>query len=228
MMHEEFGSHLMGILWTGSRVYGRVYAHSDWDFFVIHDEGWRQRRLLTLDGSEVEVFINPPEQIRLELSWTDHPATIAMFARGVVVDDRDGLVQSLADQARLTWNQGPPLVEPGSMEFWRYAVCDLLKDVADRMADDPNTVSWLASQVVQTAMTGHYKWHRHWLPKPKYLLDDLSAWDPSLATMVRQVFQPGVTRDLQYEALQSLVRAVLKPFDGCPSHWESMPQAIQT
>lgn len=226
IMQDEFGEHLEGVLWTGSRVNGRARMNSDWDFFVIHDGLWRQRRLFEVAGDEVELFINPADQIRREYA-AQEAATIGMFAEGRVVLDVRGTMQTLVQEARQRWMQAPlPWTAP-QRDQWRYEALDLLKDVEDVLADDPDSAAYLMGLTVQKLLEGYYRLNGYWEPKAKYILPDVAAKSPNMAFKLRMAM--GTTHSLthRYQALRELVESVQKPLGGYLREWQTVHEAVQ-
>lgn len=228
MLRGEFGAQLVGVLLVGSRAYGTPRASSDWDFFVLIDATWRQRRLLRIGGEEVEFLINPISQVRREFNMWEQPATVDMFAHGLILDDRAGSVAELQAQARQIWQAGPPPADPKRIAQWRYALCDLVKDVQDLQKDDPHSSEWLMGQGVLSALTGHYRLSRHWLPQQKYLLSDLSLWDAECAALARDTLNPGRPIGERLDALRALSNRTLSSVGGWLEDWESDREVVPT
>ncbi|EQD54943.1 hypothetical protein B1B_09442, partial [mine drainage metagenome] len=94
----------------------------------------------------MELLINPVSQVRQEFKLWEQPSTIDMFARGLIVEDPAGRVAELQVEARRIWQAGPPSADPKWTAQWRYALCDLVKDVQDLQKDDPRSAEWLMGQ----------------------------------------------------------------------------------
>ena len=126
LLREEFGEELLGVLVTGSRVHGTPGPTSDLDAHVIIATPRRQRRNFVLDGVEVELFLNPPLQIRRYFAdGRGHDPH--MFAFGRAIDDPHGTVAALQAEARRIWEAGPPLEAHLAWQH-RYFPADLLRD----------------------------------------------------------------------------------------------------
>ncbi|MDA8345710.1 MAG: nucleotidyltransferase domain-containing protein [Thermaerobacter sp.] len=220
-LRGEFGERLIGVLLVGSRAYGTPHPLSDWDFFVLIDATWRQRRVLSVGGNEVELLINPVSQVRKEFKLWEHPATIDMFAHGLIVEDSTGQVAELQAEASRIWRAGPPPADPKWTALWRYALCDVVKDVQDLQDDDPRSAEWLTGQGVLSALVGHYRLNRRWLPQQKYLLKDLSCWDESSAALARDALDPSRSIAERVDALWALSHRTLSPVGGWLEHWDS-------
>src|SRR5688500_2167996 len=98
-----------GIVVSGSIVRGEAGPTSDLDVCVIHDEPWRLREQRRFEGVPVEIFVNPPEQIRRYFA-SEHdegrPCTAHMFATGEALSPLDPAVDDLIREAH-EWLKRP-------------------------------------------------------------------------------------------------------------------------
>lgn len=225
MMEDEMASHLVGVLWTGSRAYGESWPNSDWDFFVIHDRPWRQRRLLQAGGQAIELFINPIDQILREFQ-DEESATIGMFARGQVVWDRDETTHQLKVQAGRLAQHSPRDWSPIERDQWRYDTMDLMNDAEDLLAADPDAASYLMGLAMQRLLEGWYRMHGFWEPKAKYVMADLARLDPAIAFQCRIVISHHQPVTRRFEALKELVETLHKPLGGALKTWQTAPEAV--
>src|SRR5690242_7781924 len=73
----------LGIVISGSIVRGHAGPNSDLDVHVVHEHGFRLREQRRFAGVPVEVFVNPPRQVRRYFE-EEHaegcPSTAHMFA----------------------------------------------------------------------------------------------------------------------------------------------------
>ncbi len=225
IMQDEFGDHLDGILWTGSRAYGEPRQNSDWDFFVVHDQRWRQRRMFTVAHDEIELFINPMDQIRREFA-EEESATIGMFARGHIVFDRRGRMAALVEEARQRWESAPRLWTPAERDHWRYEALDLVKDIEDILVEDPDAASYLMGIAMQKVLEGWYRSHQYWEPKAKYVMADMAKRNAEMAFQCRVVISHHQSVRRRFEALQQLLDLVLKPLGGRLTAWETERELV--
>src|SRR5438876_11669415 len=139
-LHAEFGAELLGVLATGSRIHGQPDLTSDLDLHVVISAPRRQRRNRVVDGIEVEMFINPPFQIRHYFAG-GRGSEEHQFAFGRVIYDPHGIVATLRAEAIALWQSGPPPV--GARYAWehRYHPADLLRDLQDIGAADEATAA---------------------------------------------------------------------------------------
>ena len=152
---SEFGDDLLGILLGGSAAYGTPMPTSDIDLHVVIRPSWRQRRNELVEGVEVEMLVNPVEQIRREL-LARQPATVEMFARGRVVHDPAGVVGEQMQLARQMAAEPRDPPDQSDLYFIRYRPSDLLKDVEDLIDVDPHAAELL------TGMAAHRIIEAHW------------------------------------------------------------------
>ncbi len=224
-MKDEFGSRLMGVLWTGSRAYGEAWPNSDWDFFVLHADLWRQRRLLKVGDSTIELFINPPDQIRWEFA-ASQSATIGMFARGRIVYDVDGQTAQLQAEASRLWKQAPKPWSREKQDQWRYDILDLLQDIEDILAEDPDAAAYLMGLAMQKIVEGYYGANGFYEPKAKYVLADLARRHPEMAFQFRMIISGRQSLLGRYHALRQLVEAVQKPMGGYLETWQTEREEV--
>ena len=168
LLRAEFGDELLGVLATGSRIHSTPGSTSDLDLHVVIASPRRQRRNFVLDGMEIELFINPPRQLR-EYMADGRGGDAHMFTFGRAVYDPHGIVAELQAEARTIWDAGPPPVQFA----WRprYNVADLLRDVEDIAASDEATATLLIARAVEQLLETHCNLRGHWPEKPKRRLD---------------------------------------------------------
>jgi hypothetical protein len=226
-LHEEFGPDLLGLLLAGSVAYGTSYTRSDLDIFVIIEPSWRQRRAIFVDSIEVDLFINPPQKIREYFADTDDSAsTITMFARGRILYDPTGIMQTLAAEAKQLYEQPTPELTPQALLLLRYGLTDMLKDAQDLAETDPEAAAYQISLTLQAVLDAYYKLQRRWQPKPKHLLRDLHAHSPEIERRVRVILSAEGIPHERCERLAELVDTVLSPVGGTVHEWQTSPEVV--
>jgi hypothetical protein len=215
LLRAEFGEDLLGILATGSRIHGTPGPTSDLDAHVLIAQPRRQRRNIILDGVEVEMFINPPFQIRRYFS--SRGVDEHMFTFGRAIYDPRGVVAGLQAEARARWEAGPPPLEATWMP--RYFAADLLRDLEDVAAHDQASAELLIARIVDQLIESHYRLNRRWPAKPKRRLADLERWDAPAADQARTALVCGPL-EARRAALDRLAAHVLAPIGGLmPLEW---------
>ena len=217
LLRAEFGEDLLGVLATGSRIHSTPGPTSDLDAHVIIAQPRRQRRNILLDGVEVEMFINPPFQVRRYFSnrgMDEH-----MFTFGRAIYDPRGVVAGLQAEARERWEAGPPPLEATWMP--RYFAADLQRDLEDVGAHDEASAQLLIAQIVEQLIESHYRLNRRWPAKAKRRLADLERWDAQAAQLARTALVCGPL-DARRVALDALAAHVLAPLGGLmPLEWRN-------
>ncbi len=219
----EFGNDLLGLLFAGSAAYGTPMKTSDLDLFVLIAQSWRQRRNIVVEGVEVELFINPLEQIRKELAKS-YNSTIEMFAKGRVVYDPQGLLVELAAEARQIRSRPPK--PPTDTYFVRYKPSDALKDVEDLMDVDPQAASLQLSVALREALEAMFLREGRRPPKPKHLLQQAAEHAPDVAADARTVLDASVPLEERVELLRSITERILAPIGGILLEGETAPEPV--
>ena len=216
-LRAEFGDDLLGVLATGSRVHGRPDPTSDLDAHVVIAPARRQRRNFVLDGVEIELFINPPFQIRhyLAAGGTDPH----MFAFGRAVYDPHGVIAALQAEGRAIWAAGPPPIQATWMP--RYFAADLLRDIVDVAASDEASANLLIARLVEHLVETHCRLSGRWPEKPKRRLAGLAQWDGQAARLARAAMASD-TLEERRASLERLAAHVLAPLGGpMPLEWRT-------
>lgn len=216
LLRAEFGADLLGVLATGSQIHGTPNPTSDLDIHVVIDQPRRRRRNFILQNVEVELFINPPAQVRAYFA-SRHVGTLHMFAFGRPIDDPRGVVAQLQHEASAIWQAGPPPLAAHDAWHPRYVLADLLRDLAD-LEDDPIGARLQLARIVDQALGIHYCISRRWPEKPTRQLADVAAWSPAvaqLAAVALAAAQPDARA-----AAEQLAALVLAPIGGpMPLTW---------
>ena len=222
---SEFGDDLLGILLGGSVAYGTPMPNSDIDLYVLIRSSWRQRRNELVEGVEVEMLINPVEQIRREL-LARQPATVEMFARGRAVHDPAGVVREKVQLARQM--AAEPRDRPGQSElyFLRYRPSDLLKDVEDLIDLDPHTAELLTGLTVHRIIDAHWRLQGRSAPKPKHALQALRDDAPELARLAELALDVDLPLPQRSEHLRRLCQDVLAPVGGVLVEGATTPEHL--
>jgi hypothetical protein len=223
---DEFGTSLLGILATGSRVHGIPDPSSDLDAHVIIDQPRRQRRNLVVDGIELELFINPPFQIRRYFA-DGRGVDPHMFTFGEAIYDPRGIVAELRAEARVLWEQGPAGIPDKERWLHRYMVADLLRDIDDVATSDEAAATMMLHNVVERLLATHARLHGRWSAKPKRQLRELERWDTVTAQLARAVLTQGALAE-RLVAAQRLAEHILEPLGGLmPLAWQTEWETLE-
>jgi hypothetical protein len=222
-LKQEFGNDLLGLLFAGSAAYGTPIKTSDLDLFVLIAHPWRQRRNVVVEGVEVELFINPLEQIRKELKRS-YNSTIEMFARGRIVYDPQGLLTELQAEARQIASRPP--VPPTDPYFVRYKPSDALRDAEDLMDVDPQAASLQLSVALREALEAMFLREGRRPPKAKHLLQQVAEHAPDIAADSRTVLDGSVPLEERIEILRTVTDRILAPVGGILLEGETAPEPV--
>lgn len=144
-LQAEFGNNLLGVLATGSRVRSEGDRTSDIDRPIVIAQPRRQRRNLVVAGVEVEMFLNPPFQIRryfADEQARGRGAEQHMWHTGQIFYDPQGVMAELQAEAQAQWSAGPP--PRSDTEIWlaRCTAANGLRDIVNvRHTDSDRAVS---------------------------------------------------------------------------------------
>lgn len=211
-MREEFGERLLGLLLAGSYAYGEPMATSDIDLYVVIDEPWRQRRNLVVDGVDVELFINPPGKLSVEI--VEAGSTMDMFARGRALHDPRGVLASLIGEAKAVAELPRPIPLGDDLERLRYMSTDTLKDAYDLLQAEDEGFELALYNALDWTLDAYYKLAGRRKPKPKYVMRDVREREPALADAIHRIVDTSSPRRERWELLDALSREVLEHVGG--------------
>ncbi|GHF76781.1 nucleotidyltransferase domain-containing protein [Streptomyces thermodiastaticus] len=208
--HPEARAAFLG----GSVVTGRRTATSDLDVVVLlHGAPAPYRASLRYAGWPVEMFVHTEatwhayaerelRQRRSPLLW--------MCADGVLLFDTDGLGTRIAAQARRLTAAGPPPAPAEEIDDRRYALTDLLDDLAG--SDDPGERLCIATELVRRTGELALALAGSWNGTGKWLARCLEKAAPGLSTRL----QHGLSEVLsgRVEPLMAVVEEVLGQAGG--------------
>ena len=178
--------HILGIYVTGSVLRGQGSPTSDLDIFVVHDNPWRQRVQRRFGGVPVEMFFNPPEQVRLtfEKERTGRrPYAAHMIATGFPAYESEAAA-ALRQEALTMLGAGPKALDGHETNRAKYACVTLLEDGQDVADTDPAASLLLLARAVDAAVRFRYALAGRWEPRDKELVRGLAEVDPELQRLV--------------------------------------------
>ncbi|MGW6858811.1 nucleotidyltransferase domain-containing protein [Streptomyces xanthophaeus] len=170
----------LSVVLAGSTSSGRAAASSDLDIAVlIEDGGVTCRETIRFEERVVELFVHTRTGL-LELFAADVAARRAvlqhMYASGLVLVDSHGEAVRVRGLAEADLRQGPPALEPETVETKRYGLTDALDDLTD--ASDPIERVAVAGYVVNAAADLLCDHHHAWIGGGKWLPRRLLEADP--------------------------------------------------
>jgi predicted nucleotidyltransferase len=222
-LKDEFGNQLLGLLFAGSAAYGTPMKTSDLDLFVLIRPAWRQRRNLIVEGVEVELFINPVEQIRREFSKLESSA-IEMFAKGRIVYDPQGLIAELVAEARQIAERPP--APPEDTYHVRYRPSDALRDAEDLAEVDAQAASLQLSVALRATLEAMFRLEGRRPPKAKYLLQEVAEHSPDIAADARIILDGSHSLNERIALLRAITDRILAPVGGVLVEGETKPEHL--
>ncbi len=164
------------------------------------------------EGWITEAFVHDEASLR---EWWQRdvarrvPSLVRMVAEGVVVLDRDGTAEGLRREAEALLAGGPPHADPDEVAARRYALTNLLDDMAG--CEDEAELVFIAGAVLQGVGELALLVAGEWLGSGKGLPRRLGEHDPDLLERLvnghRHVVVYGDTAVLHKTAVDVLVRA---------------------
>ncbi|WP_329448303.1 nucleotidyltransferase domain-containing protein [Streptomyces sp. NBC_01426] len=201
----------LSVVLAGSTATGRVTASSDLDIAVlIEDGGVTCRETIRFEERVVELFVHTRTGL-LELFAADVAARRAvlqnMYASGLVLVDSNGEAGRARALAEADLREGPPALEPETVDTRRYGLTDALDDLTD--ASDPIERLAVAGYVVNAAADLLCDHHHAWIGGGKWLPRRLLEADPQRGAALLE----GHHRLCGSGDPAALIRAALKVLD---------------
>jgi len=186
LVAERFPGALAAFL-GGGVLSGRRTATSDLDVVVIiAGPPAPFRESLRWRNWPVELFVHdvPSLERYFAIDAADRKPTLArMVAGGAALTSRDGEFETgIRDRARAVLAAGPPPLTTAELDWRRYALTDLLDDLAGSTDEGETAIIgwtlWRQTAELALLLAGH------WLGGGKWLLRELRAADPALAAQL--------------------------------------------
>lgn len=170
------------VVLAGSVAAGRARAGSDLDLAVLLPDGRStHRETLRHEGRVAEVFAHTRaglDELRAFDAASRRGVVQQLYATGLVLLDRDGHAARIAEECRAELLAGPPPLPAEQRENLRYALTDLLDDLAD--APDRLEALAVGAEVLRAAADLLSDHHRAWTGTGKWFPRRLLAADPDL------------------------------------------------
>lgn len=218
--------HPLGIVASGTILRGNPAPNSDLDIYVIHADPLRQRVQRRFNGVPAEIFVNPLAAIEryfAEERRAARPLTAHMLATGVVVLDRDPVVERLRQRSEVLAST-PPDPTPPALTMRRYGLATQIEDAFDMAATDPDTAVMIAAEAVHGLLQYYFWQENRNLPRDKDLLATVSATDPALGQIARHFYRAATPAERLALAGELADRIIgVRGF----FEWESEPDMIE-
>ena len=200
----------------GSAETGYASATSDLDIVIVHGPGGPVLRRTARHGTRlVEAFVHTEaslaEFIDRDIATRRRSSLLHMCAEGRLLIETDGLGAALQRRCRLRLRDGPQPLSPTEDEDRRYAVTDLLDDLAS--CADPGELVFVAGSISQALAELVLLRDRQWSSSGKWLLRRLRDWAPDVASMLVDGYRRSVA-DADPAPLHAAATAVLDRYGG--------------
>jgi hypothetical protein len=128
--------YVIGVLVSGSRVFGTDTKYSDIDVHIILDDKvkWRERGTRIVNGYLIEYFANPVKQLMRYRTYDRADFTLLdsrMFAKGKILFDKTGVVKKLQDSAKKELKTRFRKLSKVEVDFGKYFLWDDLDNLKD-------------------------------------------------------------------------------------------------
>jgi predicted nucleotidyltransferase len=215
-----------GVMVSGTILRGTPAPSSDLDISVVRLEPRRQRLQRLFEGVPVEIFVNPPAQIRSYFEKerrAGRPITAHMWATGHVLLDPDPVIGELQREARASLALAPDYGAP-RVTAERYAAACLYEDACDVVETRPEAAAMIMSVAVHAMLRYAFYATNRYLPREKDLLLALEDLDPHLAHLGRAFYR---TPSLQERV--ALAEEIADRTLGVRGffEWESLPEELE-
>lgn len=168
--HDRFPD-AQAVILARSTAAGRATPSSDLDLAIlIGDGGETRRETIRFEGCVVELFVHTRAGL-VDLFAADVAARRAvmqsMYATGLVLVDTNGGAGRARALAEADLREGPPALEPQTVETKRYGLTDALDDLAD--TSDRFERLAVAGLVLNAAADLLCDYHHAWIGRGKWL-----------------------------------------------------------
>ncbi|WP_309650550.1 nucleotidyltransferase domain-containing protein [Nocardioides sp.] len=167
---------------AGSVVDDRATSTSDLDVTVLLDDGQPHRTSLTHEGWPVELFVHTEASIRWFVAKDlarRRPTMARLVASGVPLLDGDAGA-ALRDECAAVVSAGPPALTGDALALARYALTDLLDDLAG--GGQPFEVSAVAAEAWRSTAELLLASQGRWGGTGTWLAREVSSYDESCGT----------------------------------------------
>ena len=180
-----------GIVLVGSRSLGKESVNSDWDFYVLLENGkgnWR--KTLKVKNALVEVFASDETQIEKNFvtgQEIGRGVDIHMFANAkIVVDNSKGTLKKIINKAKKLLKEGPNKLLEKHIEWAQYTIADKIDDLKDCIQDN-NPQTLFINSVPEEFVNWHYQLNRKWIPRKKDKLDDIKKHHKDIYNYIQKI-----------------------------------------
>ena len=225
--HENDNIEIEGIILFGSALSVKYFnAHSDVDIYVvIKNSGKRYRGVQVIDGIEVDYFVNPMNQLKMDFEKSlslDKKTVLFMLADGKIIQDKDDALIRLQQEAKNILQKKTVLsMSDFQITNAKYFIGDYLKDIED-FNENKDVFAWQRSiyLLMNYLLDTFCSYHNIYVTKPKYQKKSLMNVDPKFVKMYEDV-SSVLSRDDVNNKIIELSQYVIDDIGGdLPESWE--------
>lgn len=188
---------------AGSVVSGTATSTSDLDITVLLPGPPAPfRESLVYDGWPVELFVHSRESVAHWLAKDlerRRPTLARLISSGVVLVDADGVGTALAEECAAVLFAGPGPLSESDRDSMRYALTDLLDDLAD--ATDPAVTAAVAFATWESAARLLLAAGGRWWGTGKWLVHELREYDAARETSYVLRLHAGLAAAVERDAV---------------------------
>jgi GNAT superfamily N-acetyltransferase/predicted nucleotidyltransferase len=215
LVRERFP--LVRAAWLGgSAATGSMTSTSDLDITVLlPSKSASFRESLTVCEQPVELFVHTEDSLRFFCEQDRRrrrPTMLRLIGTSIVVIDDDGIGRHLQERFHRLDRQGPPALSADEIDEARYAVTDLLDDLANGGAEAVSIAATLWRETAELLLGAHARW----CGTGKWLQRELQALDADLDTDHARALLSGLAAVGRGDtsAMEGAVNAALESMGG--------------
>jgi predicted nucleotidyltransferase len=186
-LRAELKDDVLGLLLAGSQAYGNPNEYSDIDLQAVIRPNWVQRLYFYVDETPVDLALRPQEEIRREFGRRDSRHVLSMFANGIVLYDRGGVVAQLVSEAKVLIEEPmPPLHEAEKLALVNDAFRLLKRAVDSARLNDVVAARHALCLSLMDIVAIDLRLKRFWPGQPIHQIVALGSIDPELHSLVER------------------------------------------
>lgn len=201
----------IGIIVSGSIIRGNPNDKSDFDIYIIHEEGFRQRIQKYFDGVACELFINTPNQVCAYFEQDYHsnrPVTAHMIASGVFYfGENHSECKKIVETAK-SYLSKKPIVSDKRLIFDKYSIALSFEDAIDMKNIDSVTASYFLHKSMYDLINFLYYKNQIQLPRAKERISTIKLLFPEIYIHVINFYTSNQI-DQKIEIMQFLMNTYL-------------------
>lgn len=226
-IHHDDKISIKGILVFGSSLHPeKMGSNADLDlYFVIENNGKRYRGVKFINGTEVDYFANPKEQLLLDFNSAKNSARKTIFfmlANGKILKDWEGLLGELQKEAmKILEAEKNKEIPAWLFVNSKYFIDDYLKDIED----DLRSNNYFSMDCNFRLLTGDLleifcRQKKILIGKPKYQKEEIEKVDKEFIKLYEEMAMES-NYAIKLEKIKRLSNYVIESLGGAlPKDWE--------